>query len=613
MVQRWTRVSWKYWMAGAVALTLPLGISTVAYAESPLRVVYPADGYETTATQIFLVGTGDPEQPVTVNGEAINRSPAGHFAPSLPLQLGENVFTLQQGTETLTLRVVRQADQPTLPEGTAFAEGSLIPAQDIAQLPDALVCFGAIAPPASQVSVTLGGRTLFLLPQAAPTQLPPNSAVLADQAEPITPAVAQTYEGCGVLRSFMGSATAASSEQPGEAIALGYPQFTLEHNGQRVTQQGPGQVSVLQQELPQIIEVTAEAGTARTGPSTDYSRLTPLPRGARAAVIGRQANWYQMDYGAWIRDTDVRAVPGSVPPRSLIRGITSRSVGDWTEVRFPLQVPVPLSVFQEGDRFTLNLYNTTAQTDTIYLSNDPVIERLDWTQPSPGLVQYQFALKSEQQWGYRLRYEGTTLVLSLRHPPRANPNADQPLSGITVLLDPGHGGPDDPGSTGPNGVPEKDVALTVTRLLRDRLQQRGATIIMTRDADVDLGPNERAQMIQEMAPDLALSIHYNALPDAGDAENTAGIGTFWYHSQSHNLAVFLHNYLVEEGDRPSYGVFWNNLALTRPNVAPAVLLELGFMINPNEFEWITDPQSQESLADTLADGITQWLLENSSR
>jgi len=32
-------------------------------------------------------------------------------------------------------------------------------------------------------------------------------------------------------------------------------------------------------------------------------------------------------------------------------------------------------------------------------------------------------------------------------------------------------------------------------------------------------------------------------------------------------------------------VFWNNLALTRPSVAPAVLLELGFMINPVEFEW----------------------------
>jgi N-acetylmuramoyl-L-alanine amidase len=64
--------------------------------------------------------------------------------------------------------------------------------------------------------------------------------------------------------------------------------------------------------------------------------------------------------------------------------------------------------------------------------------------------------------------------------------------------------------------------------------------------------------------------------------------------------------LVARLDRPSYGVFWDNLALTRPTVAPAVLLELGFMINPQEFEWITDPQAQAQLADALAAAIARW-------
>jgi N-acetylmuramoyl-L-alanine amidase len=54
-------------------------------------------------------------------------------------------------------------------------------------------------------------------------------------------------------------------------------------------------------------------------------------------------------------------------------------------------------------------------------------------------------------------------------------------------------------------------------------------------------------------------------------------------------------------------VFWNNLALTRPHVAPSVLLELGFMINPTEFEWITDPQAQAQLAETLAAGVAEWV------
>jgi N-acetylmuramoyl-L-alanine amidase len=132
---------------------------------------------------------------------------------------------------------------------------------------------------------------------------------------------------------------------------------------------------------------------------------------------------------------------------------------------------------------------------------------------------------------------------------------------------------------------------------------------LTREGDDDLFPGDRVDIINAVEPTLALSIHYNALPDAGDALNTAGIGTFWYHAQAYDLAVFLHDYLVRELDRPAYGVFWNNLALTRPTVAPAVLLELGFMINPFEFEWIVDPAAQQALAETLADGIEAWMLQ----
>jgi len=118
---------------------------------------------------------------------------------------------------------------------------------------------------------------------------------------------------------------------------------------------------------------------------------------------------------------------------------------------------------------------------------------------------------------------------------------------------------------------------------------------------------DRMAAIDRLKPTIALSIHYNALPDDGDAIATAGVGMFWYNTQAHNLAVFLHNYLVETLDRPSYGVFWNNLALTRPHSSPAVLMELGFMINPTEFEWIVDEGERKKLAGAIAQGIVAWL------
>ncbi|NJR39424.1 MAG: N-acetylmuramoyl-L-alanine amidase [Leptolyngbyaceae cyanobacterium CSU_1_4] len=594
-------------LAGVAISTVSLALSAVA--EQPLFVAYPADGHETTANQIFLIGTAPAAGEVIINGQRIERSNAGHFAPSLPLQLGENVFTLRYGNQQLKLRVTRTSAEPLAPIGTTFAAGSLLPTVNIARLPGELVCFGAIAPPKAKVSVTLGNQTIPLFPQSNSVELPPNSAVLTQQDQPMIPA-AQSYQGCASSMQIAstltyGNTSLRDAEVPTPSFTqdLGYPQFHLTLNGQTYTQTGTGKVEILSPTKVQVIKVTADPGTARTGASTDYSRLTPLPKGTTAAVTGQEGEWLRLDYGGWIKASETQVVPNAVPPRSLIRSIRARQVEGWTEVLFPLQVAVPVTI-QQGDRsFALTLHNTTAQTDTIRLDDNPLIERLDWQQTSPHQIQYTFNLKSSQQWGYKLRYEGTTLVLSLKHPPKIG----QSLEGVSILLDPGHGGSEDLGARGPTGYPEKDVALIMAKLVRDRLTAKGATVYMTREADIDLGPNERAAMINQMQPNLAISLHYNALPDEGDAAHTSGIGAFWYNSQSHGLAVFLHNYLVEKLDRPSYGVFWNNLALTRPTVAPAILLELGFMINPQEFEWITDEEAQQDLADTLSNGIVQWI------
>ncbi|MFE4107261.1 N-acetylmuramoyl-L-alanine amidase [Almyronema epifaneia] len=604
------------WWGTGLAATSLLMMNAPGFAQQSLFVAYPPANHETVADRIFIIGTADPDAEVRINGQVVdNRSPAGHFAPTWPLALGENTLTLTQGDERLTLSITRLPNAPQPPSGVAFVPDSLTPAVDIARLPSELICFGAIAPERAAVSVVLAGQTLPLEAQPSLIELPPNSAVLTDQNNPYAVNSAVQYEGCitGAAIAPMnetateGEITATASPAFGATErVLGVPEFQLQLNGQTLTQIGSGQISLLQPGHFQVATVTAEAGVARTGPSTDYSRLTPLPQGTRAAITGREGDWLRLDYGGWIRASETEIRESTLPPRSLIRSVRSRLVAGATEVLFPLQVPVPVSVEQSADRLTLTLYNTVPQTDTIFFNDDPIVERLDWRPVLPDQVEYSFQFKTDQQWGYSLRYEGTTLILSLRHPP-TRANSRTPLQGATILLDPGHGSAEDLGARGPTGYPEKDVTLTVAKLLRDRLEAQGATVVMTREGDDDLYPGDRVAIIEQIVPTLALSLHYNALPDNGDALNTAGIGTFWYHAQAHDLAVFLHNYLTTTLNRPSYGVFWNNLALTRPSIAPSVLLELGFMINPAEFEWITDPAAQQQLADALATGIEQWI------
>ncbi|QSJ18691.1 N-acetylmuramoyl-L-alanine amidase [Nostoc sp. UHCC 0702] len=590
---------------------------SVALAESSLVVVFPQTNYQTSAQKIFFLGTAPTDGQVFINGKSIGRSRAGHFSPSLPLQLGENLFTIRHQNQELQIKVIRLDTQPELPQGLAFGKGSLTPASDIAKLPGELICFSAIAPPKASVAVKLANQTVALSPQPQQAQLPTNLAALTGRNQPTAQSTAVKYEGCttvpqpetNVLGLIYGDNIISGAVVPDvtQEVDLGKPQFQLTLNGKTITQPGTGKIQILSPAQLPVAEVTVDSGVARTGPSTDYSRLTPLPKGTRAAVTAREGEWLRLDYGAWINTKETRILPGAVPPRTIIRSVGYRQLPSATEMVFPLQVPVPVSVQQGKDNFTLTLYNTTAQTDIIRLDDDPLISRLDWQQVAPGQVQYTFNLKKAQQWGYQLRYDGTTLVLALRHPPAIGRDRQKPLSGIKIVLDPGHGGKES-GAAGPTGYLEKDVNLAVSKLLRDDLVKLGATVVMTREDDREVSLVERQEIIRKELPAIAVSIHHNSLPDDGDAEKTKGFGTFWYQPQAHSLAIFLQNYVVKKLDKPYYGVFWNNLALTRPAAAPSVLLELGFMSNPEEFEQVVNPEQQKKMAKAIAQGITQWFL-----
>jgi N-acetylmuramoyl-L-alanine amidase len=573
-------------LAVIIAVSVMMGNSVTAQPSPFFSLVYPPSEHQTTASSIFLIGTAPSQGEVLVNGMAIVRSPAGHFAPSVPLEVGENLITVTYQEQELKLKVTRTSTKPEIPTELAFAQDSLTPAQDFARLPNELICFSAIAPPQAEVSVTLGKQNIPLALQSPTVELPPNSAILNSANQPTSSEIIGKYEGCTAIA---------------EVGNYGRPLFQLRQNGKIVTQEGTGQIEILSPAQLPVVEVTADAGVTRTGASSEHSRLTPLPKGVKVAVTGKDGDWLHLDYGAWIKAAETQPITGNIPPKSIIRSVNAQQKEGATEIVFPLQLPVPISVQQGEKTFTLTLYNTTAETDTIRFDDNPLIKRLDWRQVKPTQLDYTFNLKSEQQWGYDLKYAGTSLILSLRHPPKR----DGSLKGIRILLDPGHGGAET-GSKGPTGYAEKDANLLIAQLLQKELQDKDATVYLTRDTDKDVSLEERVKIINQIKPDLAISLHYNALPDGGDAMNTKGISVFWYHPQAHSLAVLLHNYLVDKLKRDSYGVFWNNLALTRPYIAPTILLEMGFMINPEEFEWISDRTSQAKLAKEIADGIKEW-------
>lgn len=177
-----------------------------------------------------------------------------------------------------------------------------------------------------------------------------------------------------------------------------------------------------------------------------------------------------------------------------------------------------------------------------------------------------------------------------------------------VMLDPGHGGAD--GGAAHFGVVEKDVVLTISNMVRDMLRERSdIKVYTTRSTDVFIPLHERPRLANEVA-DLFVSIHLNAVTN-----NPVPRGTETYYlvngtDENFNITrrqvaeIFQRN-LVQGLGTVDRGVRTNNFAVLRLSYMPSVLLELGFLTNPEEAAMLGNPVIQRRSADIIYASILE--------
>jgi len=192
-----------------------------------------------------------------------------------------------------------------------------------------------------------------------------------------------------------------------------------------------------------------------------------------------------------------------------------------------------------------------------------------------------------------------------------------PLSGKIILLDPGHGGPD--GGAGTGQTLEKDIALEITKKVRDYLQMQGALVIMTRETDTDLAASDtrgysrrkvedlktRLKMINEGDNDFFVSIHLNAIPSS----RWSGAQTFYapQYKENAEAAKFIQDELrtnLKNTTRRAKPI--NNVYILKNAKKPGVLVEVGFLSNPAEKEKLKKDSYQEKVAISIYQGITRY-------
>ena len=190
----------------------------------------------------------------------------------------------------------------------------------------------------------------------------------------------------------------------------------------------------------------------------------------------------------------------------------------------------------------------------------------------------------------------------------------------SIFLDPGHGG-SDPGAIS-GGVREKDLTLSVYNKVSSKLASLGYTVLTSRNVDKDVDLVDRADQANKANADMLLSIHFNA----GGRGIARGIETYYYQAtadrvpkinkENHNnterlersrkLANKVQQNLLYQTGANDRGVKRASFTVLRETSIPSILVELGFIDNPEERNKIKTNEYQERLANGIVDGIIEY-------
>lgn len=215
--------------------------------------------------------------------------------------------------------------------------------------------------------------------------------------------------------------------------------------------------------------------------------------------------------------------------------------------------------------------------------------------------------------------------------------------GYHIVVDAGHGGKD-PGAISRNGTYEKDIVIDIARRLRTALQERGFKVTMTRDRDEFISLEERTAIATRAKADLFVSVHANSSPSRsvdglevfslrdlesiekkdiqrlrnqrtmfrnlsmqnGEASLEMIVADMLYNyklNESHLLASYVNKATSLAAATATRGVKRAGFHVLRNTLVPAVLVEVGYLTNPQEESQLRQPEYRQKLADGIAAGL----------
>ncbi|HBA61185.1 MAG TPA: hypothetical protein DCZ92_10295 [Elusimicrobia bacterium] len=548
-----------------------------------IKFVYPAEGASIPdVPKTFVFGNVSPATaPFTINGEKITVHTNGGFIAYIPISSGDFVLAGMLADGTTAQRLLRVKGPPQPKSGETVWLSLLNNSYNTEVLPSEYIKVQAVGTPGREAEFSIDG-------------------IVKDEPMLEVPAGSGRYIGSYRIKETDAAETAGRVRARFRAGLFG--------NSAEV--ESRGQVKILKAE--RLVETSTDTVILRNYPDGGYMMF--LPRGVKLITNGLAAGMRRVQLSpadtGWVDDSKVQpAAAGQLPvaPFTETGAIRLKWTETGTQISIGLYDRVPYVVEETVTGLRLTLFYTNLHTNwVVYDSSDTFVKNVAFRQAGTNKAEIDIETDGAV-WGYNVAYAGKALLLDLRRRPRLAVNLIKPLTGLSVVLDPGHSPkfttPYD-GAIGPMNTYEFQVNLAIAQKLKEKLLTLGASVQMTRNGDENVPLADRPKLAKDLGGDIFISIHNNAIGDGEDPFAVPrGFQIYYYHRHSRDLAERVHAAYVRNIPLPDEGLRYGDYLVARLTWMPAILTESAYMIFPRQEEMLNSPSFQEQFAQATAEGI----------
>lgn len=538
-----------------------------------LAIHYPAQAVETTADGFQITGTSDPGAPLIFNGQEVEKRGAnGTFAVYVPLAEGANSFTFSQNGESATVSITKGSKnvglKNTAGDGDAYQ-------------------------PLPQFDIVAASGKVFTTKCYAPSGV---SAVAIINGNSYT----MTKEGSYFTAKY-------KLPEVNGTVNLGQVQYQITYDSKTEAKVSEGRLFVTGQGSAMQVQVKNVSATVFKEAATNSGYVMTAKQGAVDTIRESNGDMYRLSTGGWIQAKAVQPLTEPVSTKNTVSNISfaAENKGEAFTLHGTSHPLYTASHTSEGLRITF--YNTTGvggiDTSSSRLFANAAVSEQD------GATTIDFALSNPGSlWGYTVEYSGGQTTVYCKYRPQSV-GGSTPLQGITVAVDAGHGGSDSGalGITYGFGVTEKDINYAAAVALQKKLELLGANVIMLRDGDVKMELNQRMEIAQANKVDFLISLHSNSAVYSAKAASANGVEVYYYEGISQRLAQSVEAGIVSSTGRNSRGAKRSSYVMTLNSYCPSILVEMGFMLNPWDFDSMCSRQGVYNTVTAISNSIVSML------